>query len=315
MTLTESAKGVSGFMVVFFTIMFGFSQAHCMCFQTGLGDFKTLGDTIFTLGRSLLGDFDFSSMQEEGPVMGPFLFILFVGLAVFVVLNMLIAIISDAYESSKSRMEQVPDKDLAKDLLDYMVFKLLLNPRFHAVIEKLMPGRLDRVLQQYQGIAQPSRKVLPSVHDESSGGSELFEVTAHGSLMLELEQTYTVAGQLNGATVCTEPANGPLKGKVRVDDLRVSVDGQSLQCKPLAEIGAILGPKRDSEKVLVFERIRGIAPADGPPEGSMSDTERMGTKIGKIEKDIAGMADSMEQLQKQMAAMLQLMGTKPQLRV
>jgi hypothetical protein len=43
--------------------------------------------------RSLLGDFDFGLLRKHDGVMGPMLFILFAMLAIFVMLNMVIAII------------------------------------------------------------------------------------------------------------------------------------------------------------------------------------------------------------------------------
>jgi hypothetical protein len=58
---------------------------------------------MYSLLRSLLGDFDFDELQEGHSYMGPILFCLFVVLAVFVVLNMLIAIISDAYQESQEQ--------------------------------------------------------------------------------------------------------------------------------------------------------------------------------------------------------------------
>jgi hypothetical protein len=66
-----------------------------MIFQGRLHSFRTLSEAIFTLMRSLLGDFHFQELQFADNVMGPLLFVLFVVLAVFVVLNMLIAIISE----------------------------------------------------------------------------------------------------------------------------------------------------------------------------------------------------------------------------
>jgi hypothetical protein len=54
--------------------------------------------------RSLLGDFDFKELEDAHFVMGPVFFLIFVGLAVFVVLNMLIAIISDAYETCREEV-------------------------------------------------------------------------------------------------------------------------------------------------------------------------------------------------------------------
>lgn len=44
--------------------------------------------------RTLLGDFDFEGLKRSNRVLGPLFFALFVTISVFVVLNMLIAIIA-----------------------------------------------------------------------------------------------------------------------------------------------------------------------------------------------------------------------------
>jgi hypothetical protein len=116
---------VGGFLLVFFIIFYGFSQAHTMVFQGKLEEFRTVGDSCFTLMRSLLGNFDFVRLQEANQYMGPLLFIVFVVLAVFVVLNMLIAIISNAYDITRRELENKPSWDLLQDLHDYIVIQLM----------------------------------------------------------------------------------------------------------------------------------------------------------------------------------------------
>jgi hypothetical protein len=61
---------------------------------------------------ALLGDFDFRALQGAHGTMGPFFFITFIALAVFVVLNMLIAIISAAYEEAEEEVKQSKEVDL-----------------------------------------------------------------------------------------------------------------------------------------------------------------------------------------------------------
>jgi len=124
-TIQRSASSVGGFLLVFFIIFYGFSQAHTMVFQGRLEEFRSVGDSCFTLMRSLLGDFDFVKLQEANQYMGPLLFIVFVVLAVFVVLNMLIAIISDAYDVTRRELENEPSWDLLEDVKDFFVIKLL----------------------------------------------------------------------------------------------------------------------------------------------------------------------------------------------
>jgi hypothetical protein len=90
-TLGRSFYGVAGFAFVFFVILSGFAMAYTIMFASRINGFRTFGQTLFTLTLSLLGDFNFQELQESHGIMGPLLFMLFVGVAVFVVLNMLVS--------------------------------------------------------------------------------------------------------------------------------------------------------------------------------------------------------------------------------
>jgi hypothetical protein len=96
-----------------------------MLFQGRLQEFSTIGDSCFTLMRSLLGDFDFERLQHANLYLGPILFIIFVVLAVFVILNMLIAIISDAYVEVEEDVRNRPHVDLFEDIKDFLMIQLV----------------------------------------------------------------------------------------------------------------------------------------------------------------------------------------------
>jgi polycystin 2 len=77
-----------------------------------------------------LGDFDFVSLQEASPVLGPVYFIAYVFFVFFVLLNMFLAIINDSYSEVKS--EENTDSDIEigsyfKRGYDKMLNKLNLN--------------------------------------------------------------------------------------------------------------------------------------------------------------------------------------------
>jgi hypothetical protein len=126
-TLERAAGGVAGFSVIFFIVFYGFAQAHAMVFSSRLKSFRTLGQSCYTLMRSLLGDFRFQDLQDAHNVLGPFLFIVFVALAVFVVLNMLIAIISDAYEQAREELADAPPVDILDEIKMFLLTKLYRN--------------------------------------------------------------------------------------------------------------------------------------------------------------------------------------------
>merc|ERR1719231_814832 len=117
-----------------------------MVFQARLEEFRTVGMSCYTLTRSLLGDFDFTALQDANQYMGPILFIIFVVLAVFVVLNMLIAIISNAYDETCEELEGEPQWDLLEDIKDYFVIKLLHgdNKRTLYIFTKIFPQTIER---------------------------------------------------------------------------------------------------------------------------------------------------------------------------
>merc|ERR1719453_22972 len=106
-TLARSAKEVAGFAVIFFIVFAGFAQSYTIVFHGRIAQFRTTMQSMFALVRGLLGDFDFVELQENAPFMGPVLFISFTTLASFVVLNMLIAIISEQYELSAAKYRAV----------------------------------------------------------------------------------------------------------------------------------------------------------------------------------------------------------------
>ena len=61
-----------------------------LVFQQDLYSFRTITQSMFTLMRALLGDFDYDAMWTSSPTMAPILFITFVFLAVIIMLNMFI---------------------------------------------------------------------------------------------------------------------------------------------------------------------------------------------------------------------------------
>ena len=91
------------FVIVFMVVMFGFAQAHAMFFGASLSSYRTILVSLYTLFRAMLGDFNFEEMYNVDVYIGPVFFICFVGIAFLVVLNIIIAIIADAYLEADSQ--------------------------------------------------------------------------------------------------------------------------------------------------------------------------------------------------------------------
>ena len=148
-TLAHAAATLMGFMIVFVVVFIGFAQAHAMVFGQALQNYRTLGVTCYTLLRSLLGDFDFEAMYEQDSFMGPFLFTMYITLAILVILNMIIAIIADAYVDSKEAMKKKEQVSLVRDIARLLLSKAEYIRRV-PVVGSASERKLRRLSERYR---------------------------------------------------------------------------------------------------------------------------------------------------------------------
>uniref|UniRef100_H3D0E5 Polycystin-2 n=1 Tax=Tetraodon nigroviridis TaxID=99883 RepID=H3D0E5_TETNG len=105
-TMSRCAKDLVGFAIMFFIIFLAYAQLAYLVFGTQVGDFSTFQASIFTQFRIILGDFEFSEIEEASPVLGPVYFTTFVFFVFFILMNMFLAIINDTYSEVKADMSQ-----------------------------------------------------------------------------------------------------------------------------------------------------------------------------------------------------------------
>ena len=103
-TLARSWGDMIGFLIMFFIIFGAFVQLGYLLFGTQIFDYSSLYHTIFALIRTILGDFDFSKLEQANIVFGPIYFLCFVFFVFFVLLNMFLAILSDAFGEVKAEL-------------------------------------------------------------------------------------------------------------------------------------------------------------------------------------------------------------------
>ncbi|XP_037791785.1 polycystin-2-like [Penaeus monodon] len=103
-TLSRCAKDVGGFTVMFFIVFFAFAQLGYLLFGTQVRDFRSFINAVFTLLRTILGDFNFHEIEDANRVLGPIFFLCYVFFVFFVLLNMFLAIINDTYSEVKAEI-------------------------------------------------------------------------------------------------------------------------------------------------------------------------------------------------------------------
>lgn len=127
-TLSRCSKDIAGFAVMFFIIFLAYAQLGYLVFGTQIADFSTFSESIFTLFRIILGDFDFHALEEANRVLGPIFFITYVFFVFFVLLNMFLAIINDTYSEVKA---EISAQKSEFEISDY------IKRGYNKVLEKL----------------------------------------------------------------------------------------------------------------------------------------------------------------------------------
>ncbi|KAF6032558.1 PKD2 [Bugula neritina] len=109
---------------MFMIMLISFAQFGNLLFGTEIKDFSTVWNTIFTLFRIILGDFDFYALQRAHLFFGTAYFFLYVFLIFFVLLNMFLAIINDTYSEVKGD-ETLQENDFEgyEKMMDKLNFK------------------------------------------------------------------------------------------------------------------------------------------------------------------------------------------------
>ncbi|XP_071973028.1 polycystin-2 isoform X2 [Engystomops pustulosus] len=116
-TMSRCAKDILGFSIMFFIIFLAYAQFAYLVFGTQVDDFSSFQDCIFTQFRIILGDFNFTEIEEANRILGPIYFTSFVFFMFFILLNMFLAIISDTYSEVKTDMAQQKSEMELADLI------------------------------------------------------------------------------------------------------------------------------------------------------------------------------------------------------
>ncbi|XP_007562015.1 polycystin-2 isoform X1 [Poecilia formosa] len=140
-TMSRCAKDLTGFAIMFFIIFLAYAQLAYLVFGTQVNDFSTFQASVFTQFRIILGDFDFSEIEEANPVLGPVYFTTFVFFIFFILMNMFLAIINDTYSEVKADMSQQRCEMEMTDLIKKGCNKALMKLRLKKTpVDKISSG-------------------------------------------------------------------------------------------------------------------------------------------------------------------------------
>jgi len=210
-TLRNAAYPAVSFSVMFGIVFCSCGQAFLLAFGPNLRDYSTFGKSIMSLFRALLGDFDYPSLEDADPVVGPILFTIFIFLVLFVLLNMFIAILTEAYEKAKVEVfgDAVHEREEcwegAVPFLEYLKRAIAYGVRWAV---PFMHNEYDQIGMNEE--LQEDKKELDEKEEEKKKKKERGSITRNKSadkMLARAGQVHTqstAAGDCPGALVLTE---------------------------------------------------------------------------------------------------------------
>jgi hypothetical protein len=173
-TLKVAGPQLLSFSFVFAVIGYGFIQAHTMVFRDRIEGYRNFTHSMYSLMSSLLGDIALSELYDADHLFGPFFFVFFVVMAVFVVLNMVIAIISDAYSVCASKMRNKPKVNILGEVTDYFLDVADSMPFIGPMFEKhrnQVKEQLAKSLEQVKKAAEEAAEKARNVAATTAAGA------------------------------------------------------------------------------------------------------------------------------------------------
>jgi hypothetical protein len=104
-TFNIAQKPIASFFVIFSIVFMGFAVSHHMLFSFDQ-DFRNIQFSMLSLFRMLVGDLDSGNLFEWDPLMGPFMFVIFIALCVLIVFNILVSMLMDAYSEARALIRE-----------------------------------------------------------------------------------------------------------------------------------------------------------------------------------------------------------------
>ena len=177
-TLARISGPISGFCLPFFFAFLAFGLFAFSVFGTELQDYSSFQMTMVTQFSMTLGDFDFEALVMTNPLLGPLYFFGFVGMNVFILMNVFLAIINDSYAEVQ---EEEADTKNEYEILEYITAQIQLKIKGEP---KKRKGRKARKVRpkpdrnnkpRYVTFRETEKKLSQRIEDDFQGKEEIYK--------------------------------------------------------------------------------------------------------------------------------------------
>eukprot|EP00294_Goniomonas_avonlea_P007879 CAMPEP_0114556666 /NCGR_PEP_ID=MMETSP0114-20121206/9411_1 /TAXON_ID=31324 /ORGANISM="Goniomonas sp, Strain m" /LENGTH=734 /DNA_ID=CAMNT_0001741887 /DNA_START=14 /DNA_END=2218 /DNA_ORIENTATION=- len=109
-TIAASGGDVFIVLLLFIVIFFGYSLAFYLSFGQEVAGYNSVTNSLLNLFLTVLGTFDFGELQKANRILGPVLFLTYILIMVFCVLNMFLTVIMKKYDEVSERLATDDDE-------------------------------------------------------------------------------------------------------------------------------------------------------------------------------------------------------------
>ncbi|XP_071965638.1 polycystin-1-like protein 2 [Antedon mediterranea] len=117
-TIGSCYKELLNFFVMFVIIFASYASVGYMIFFTGVQTYRSIIGTVESLFSTLLGKFDFEAMTQTNRVLGPIFFFSFILMIVFILMNMFLTIINEAFARTRAETSR---RQNSLEIVEFMI--------------------------------------------------------------------------------------------------------------------------------------------------------------------------------------------------
>ena len=249
-TLARISGPISGFCLPFFFAFLAFGLFAFSVFGTELNDYSTFQMTMVTQFSMTLGDFDFEALVMANPLLGPLYFFSFVGMNVFILMNVFLAIINDSYaEVQEEEAETQNEYEILEYISEQIQLKVKGEPKKRRKARKVAPKKPARK-PRYVTL----QKTIKKQSEIDFGGNERIYKELYENLFVDEPPSESTQGRPNQPESRKDDCTGDSEMPYAPGEIASKLDrlGEQLESL-LAQIHE--GESNDTQRLETIENI------------------------------------------------------------
>mmetsp|Transcript_63812 Transcript_63812/g.157003 ORF Transcript_63812/g.157003 Transcript_63812/m.157003 type:complete len:889 (+) Transcript_63812:198-2864(+) len=150
LTITRSGSDLASLVVLFFVVVVGFSLGFHLAFGKLVRDHRDLTSSLGALFQAILGQFDYEVLKGVNKIMAPLLFISYMVIVFFLILNMFLAVVMKTYDQVQEELASQENKQVTGTGLLKRQINLLIRLLKASDMDEVM-GDMRKRRQGFEG--------------------------------------------------------------------------------------------------------------------------------------------------------------------